>query len=235
MAFLVIEGLDGSGKSTQIGLLREYLDKEGIIYKYIHFPRTGNGVLGDLIARFLRGELGKIDEVNPYLVSLIYAADRHDAKKEMMTWLSEGNLLLVDRYVMSNVAFQCAKLETPARKRDLREWIIQLEYVSYGIPKPDLSLFLDVPFEFTREKLGKHRFGNERDYLQGRQDIHEADLDFQQRVRQVYLEESGREENLRLISCCNEQNSMLKPEEIFGRIITLLKKENLLNSQNSEA
>ena len=235
MAFLVIEGLDGSGKSTQIRLLREYLDKEGIIYKYIHFPRTGNGVLGDLIARFLRGELGKIDEVNPYLVSLIYAADRHDAKKEMMTWLSEGNLLLVDRYVMSNVAFQCAKLETPAQKRDLKEWIIQLEYVNYGIPKPDLSLFLDVPFEFTREKLGKHRFGNERDYLQGRQDIHEADLDFQQKVRQVYLEESGREENLRLISCCNEQNSMLKPEEIFGRIITLLKKENLLNSQNSEA
>ncbi len=230
MAFLVIEGLDGSGKSTQIRLLRKYLDENGIIYKYIHFPRSDYGVFGDLIARFLRGELGKIDEVNPYLVSLIYAADRHDAKGEMMDWLLEGSLLLVDRYVMSNVAFQCAKMESAAQKRDLKEWIIQLEYVNYGIPRPDLSLFLDVPFEFTREKLGSQRFGNERDYLQGRQDIHEADLDFQQKVRQVYIEESDKEENLRLISCCNEQNGMLKPEEIFSRIISLMKKENLLNT-----
>ncbi len=228
MAFLVIEGLDGSGKSTQIKLLREHLDKKGIIYKYIHFPRTGHGLFGDLIARFLRGELGSIDEVNPYLVSLIYAADRQDAKGEMMDWLSKGNLLLVDRYVMSNVAFQCAKLETPAQKKNLREWIIQLEYVNYGIPKPDLSLFLDVPSEFTREKLGNQRIGNERDYLKGRQDIHEADFDFQQNVRKVYLEESGIEENLRIINCCNEQNSMLKPEEISDRIIALLQKEMFL-------
>ncbi len=228
MSFVVIEGLDGSGKSTQIKLLRRYLDENRIVYKYLHFPRTSEGVFGELISRFLRGELGKINEVNPYLVSLIYAADRHDAKAEMLDWLSEGRLLLADRYVMSNVAFQCAKMGTDKDRKELKEWIFKLEYKHYGIPLPDLNIFLDVPFEFTREKLGNNRDGNDRDYLKGNQDIHEADLDFQQRVRQVYLEQAENKKRLRLVSCCNEQKKMLKPEKIFSRIISLLKEEKII-------
>ena len=228
MAFLVIEGLDGSGKSTQVKLLCKHLDKCRITYKYLHFPRTETGLFGDLISMFLRGELGKIDEVNPYLVSLMYAADRHNSKSEMLKWLSEGHLLLVDRYVMSNVAFQCAKLETAAQKRNLREWIFHLEYINYGIPRPDLSIFLDVPFEFTREKLSNNRLGNERDYLKGRQDIHESDLNFQKRVRQVYLDQAENEQNLMIISCYKEEKGMLRPEEIFSRITDVLKKEKIL-------
>ncbi len=228
MAFLVIEGLDGSGKSTQIKLLREHLDKSRINYKYLHFPRTGSGLFGDLISGFLRGELGEIDEVNPYLVALMYAADRHNAKSEMVKWLSDGHLLLADRYVMSNVAFQCAKTDTAGQKRILREWIFNVEYLNYGIPRPDLSIFLDVPFEFTREKLGNSRSGNERNYLKGKQDIHEADLNFQKKVRQEYLEQAKNEENLRIISCYNEEEGMLKPEKIFDRIMGMLKDENLI-------
>ncbi|MFO7923004.1 MAG: dTMP kinase [Bacteroidales bacterium] len=228
MAFLVIEGLDGSGKSTQIKLLREYLEKKGVICKYIHFPRTESGIFGDLISMFLRGELGKIDEVNPYLVSLIYAADRHDARTDMLNWLSEDRLLLADRYIMSNIAFQCAKLETSREKKELKEWILHLEYTHYGIPRPDMNIFLDVPFEFTREKLSKNRNGNERNYLRGSRDIHETDMNFQQKVRQVYIEQAETEDNFRLIHCYDDKKGMLKPMDIFGRIISLLKKENLI-------
>ncbi len=229
MAFLVIEGLDGSGKSTQIKLLREYLVNKAIIYKFIHFPRTESGIIGDLIAMFLRGELGKIDEVNPYLVAMIYAADRQDAKKEMLNWLEEGHLLLVDRYVMSNVAFQCAKLSTTGQKRLMKDWIFQLEFTKYEIPRPDLNIFLDVPFEFTREKLSNSRSGNERDYLKGRQDIHESDLNFQKKVREIYLEHAETDENLRVIECYDNQKEMLNPEIIFSRIKELLEKEKFLN------
>jgi dTMP kinase len=231
MAFIVLEGLDGSGKSTQNRLLREYLDQNNLAYKYLHFPRTGHGIFGELIAKFLRGELGKIDEVNPYLVSLIYAADREDAKANMLDWLSEGHILLADRYVMSNVAFQCAKLKTAEEKKQLQEWIFHLEYSHFGIPRPDLNIFLDVPFEFTRKKLTTQRSGDERDYLKGRQDIHESDLDFQDKVRQVYLEHSEKEENLRLISCYDGNREMLDPAAIFERLIALLEKENILRKK----
>ena len=80
MALLVIEGLDGAGKSTQVRLLQEYLIANGMKYEYLHFPRTDSPVYGDLIARFLRGELGDNNSVNPYLVALIYAGDRADSK-----------------------------------------------------------------------------------------------------------------------------------------------------------
>lgn len=228
MSFLVLEGLDGSGKSTQNRLLRCYLDKNNIKYKYLHFPRAGAGIFGELIAMFLRGELGEIGEVNPYLVSLIYAADREDANKMLRSWLSDGYLVLVDRYVMSNVAFQCAKLKTDREKTQLKDWIFHLEYTHYGIPKPDLNIFLDVPFEFTKEKLTSGRSGHERDYLKGNKDIHEADLDFQQKVRQIYLDQSKKEQTLKLVSCHDEQMRMLKPEEIFQKITSLLKKENFI-------
>lgn len=228
MAFLVLEGLDGSGKSTQNRLLREYLDKNKIIYQYLHFPRSGQGIFGNLIAKFLRGELGAINEVNPYLVSLIYAADRDDAKAGMAKWLSEGHLLLADRYVMSNIAYQCAKLSSSDEKEQLKEWIFHLEYSHYGIPRPDLNIFLDVPFEFTREKLSAGRSGDERDYLLGGTDIHEADLDFQQKVRIAYLDQAEKDASLKLVSCYDDKQGMLKPEEIFSKIIALLKRENFL-------
>ena len=105
MSFIVIEGLDGSGKSTQLKLLKKYLDTKNISYKYLHFPRTEEGIFGDLVARFLRGDLGKIGEVNPYLVGLIYAGDRESAKTEINSWIDDDKLVIIDRYVYSNMAF----------------------------------------------------------------------------------------------------------------------------------
>lgn len=228
MSFLVIEGLDGSGKSTQLKLLRAYLEKEEIIYRYLHFPRTGSGIFGELIGMFLRGDLGKIDEVNPYLVSLIYAADRNDARKDMLSWLDKGRLLVADRYVMSNVAFQCAKLDNRRQRDELRDWIFHLEYDYYGIPRPDLNIFLDVPFEFTRKNLVTSRKGDDRGYLKGGRDIHEADLEFQQKVRQVYLGQSESERSLKILACHDENKEMLEPGMIFDRLTRLLKEENFL-------
>ena len=88
MKFVVIEGLDGSGKSTQLKKLKAYLEDKEIKYKYLHFPRTDSPFFGELIAKFLRGELGDIDKVNPYLVALIYAGDRNDSKQQIEKWLS---------------------------------------------------------------------------------------------------------------------------------------------------
>ncbi|MBN2764545.1 MAG: thymidylate kinase, partial [Bacteroidales bacterium] len=103
MKFCVIEGIDGSGKSTQVKKLMHHLEDKFIPYKYLHFPRTDAPVFGDLIARFLRGDFGSIKNVDPYLVALLYAGDRHDAAIQIQRWIDEGNLVILDRYVYSNV------------------------------------------------------------------------------------------------------------------------------------
>jgi len=228
MSFVVIEGLDGSGKSTQLKLIKAYLESHNIHYKYLHFPRTDTGVFGDLVARFLRGDLGPIDQVNPYLVGLIYAGDRDNAKETINEWIRKGYFVIVDRYVYSNMAFQGAKLNTKQEKEELRKWLYQLEFEYYKIPKPELSLFLDVPFSFTTKSLQNQRQGDDRDYLQGKQDIHEADLNFQESVRQEYLELVKTDEQFRLVKCFDQNLHMLQPNEIFDRIIAHLKDVTLL-------
>ena len=220
MGLIVIEGLDGAGKSTQINRLSEYLSARGHSCRLLHFPRTDSPVYGELIARFLRGELGDIHQVNPYLVALIYAGDRFDFKPTLENWLNSGDMVLLDRYVYSNVAYQCAKMGNNPDCSALREWILHLEFEYYQLPKPDLNIFLDVPFNFTRQKLTDDRKGNERQYLQGKKDIHEADLDFQESVRASYLSLSNLDGFVKID--CSDGQEILPVDQIFSKIISVL-------------
>ncbi len=219
MRFVVIEGLDGSGKSTQLKLLTEYLEKEVIPYKYLHFPRLEEGVYGQLIARFLRGEMGANDQVDPYLVALIFAGDRANAADKIRRWMDEGYLVIVDRYVYSNIAFQAAKLEDRGESNRLRDWILEFEFVYNNLPRPDINLYLNVPFEFTRQQLNNSRDGDDRAYLKGERDIHEENLDFQEKVRQVYLSLRNHVDDLELIECRNVNGAMLPPGDISDLIV----------------
>ena len=216
--FIVLEGLDGAGKSTQIKMLREWFLARGVESEYLHFPRFDAPVYGDLVARFLRGEFGSASEVNPYLVALIYAGDRADAAKMVQGWINEGKVVIADRYVYSNIGYQCAKIEDETERAKLRQWIFDLEYDYNKIPRPDLSLFLDVPFTFTERKLTEQREGDDRNYLNGQKDIHEASLSLQQAVRRVYLETAAEDKDLQVIDCSDAEGGMATPEVIFGRI-----------------
>ena len=220
--FIVLEGLDGAGKSTQITKLKEMFNQRGVDTEYLHFPRFDAPVYGDLIARFLRGDLGTVESVNPYLVALLYAGDRADAAKTINGWLAEGKVVIVDRYVYSNIGYQCAKMASGEERNTLRDWILTTEFEQFAIPRPDLSLFLDVPFSFTERKLTEQREGDDRSYLNGQKDIHEASLDLQRRVREVYLETAAMGDDLKVVDCSAEDGSMASPEQIFERIMTHL-------------
>ena len=216
--FIVLEGLDGAGKSTQIRMLRQLFADRGVESEYVHFPRFDSPVYGQLIARFLRGEFGGVQEVDPYLVALIFAGDRADAAPQIRQWLAEGKAVVLDRYVYSNVGFQCAKLPAGEERDRLADWIVNLEFGHNALPRPDLSLFLDVPFAFTERKLSEVREGDDRDYLQGGQDIHEASFQLQQDVRSVYLASAAKDPSLRVVDCSDASGAMESPEGIFAKI-----------------
>ncbi|MBQ0006522.1 MAG: dTMP kinase [Alistipes sp.] len=220
---IVIEGLDGSGKSTQVRKVREYLsEKVDGTLRYVHFPRYEAPLYGDLISRFLRGDFGSIEQVHPMLVALLFAQDRHDASEQICNWLKAGDTVLLDRYVYSNIAYQCAKLDDSARAEELREWIFHTEYTVFGVPKPDLNVFLDVPISFVDEKLKENRDGDDRDYLQGKADIHEADIEFQKKVRNIYLRQTELDSEFIRVDCSDCHGNMLAPELIFDKLKEVL-------------
>lgn len=229
MKLFVIEGLDGAGKSTQIKLLTKFFLERNHKCEYLHFPRTEAPYFGELIARFLRGEFGTIDKVDPYLVAMLYAGDRKDASDQIKGWLKEGKIVLLDRYTYSNIAYQCAKIDDEKKQDDLITWILNLEFQHFGIPRPDLNIFLDVPFAFTEKSLSKSRAGKDREYLQGTRDIHEESLSFQKSVRDIYLRVARKDEKLAILECGDNESSMLPPEKIFELITGLLKKKKLIS------
>lgn len=224
---IVLEGLDGAGKSTQVKKLKEYLLGKGVNLRYLHFPRYDAPLYGDLIGKYLRGDLGSIEQVHPQIVALLFALDRMDASAQIKGWLEAGDCVLLDRYVYSNIAYQCSKIMMQPQfgenrremAQELRNWIFDTEYNKYGIPKPDLNLFLDVPISFVDSKLKESRSGDDdRDYLNGKEDIHEADIQFQIKVRDIYRKQCERDPKFIRIDCSDENGQMLPPDAIFAKI-----------------
>ncbi len=219
---IVLEGLDGAGKSTQVKKLKEYLEQKCGGCEYIHFPRYDAPVYGELISRFLRGDFGSNDAVHPQLVALLFAEDRHGAASQIKKLLEEGKTVLLDRYVYSNIAYQCAKLSDDKAAEDLRRWIFKTEFGDFAEPVADLNIFLDVPIGFVEKNLTHSRSGEDREYLAGAQDIHESSIAFQKKVKQMYLNQAAEDASLKVVDCSDQQGRMLPSEDIFLKIKRLV-------------
>lgn len=219
---IVVEGLDGSGKSTQIDLLNEYYNNQGIETKYIHFPMLNKGVNGTLIAEFLRGEFGTLENVHPKLVALLFANDRKEHVNLINNWLEEGYVVLADRYVNSNIAFQGAKLKVENEKVNLKNWILDYEYNYNQLPVPFVSIFLNVPLSSVKNSLENIRDGEDRAYLNGKEDIHENDFSFQEKVYLEYKNMVAEQEKFFEINCKDESGNFLDKKLINQLIISHL-------------
>ncbi|MDD3877319.1 MAG: dTMP kinase [Bacteroidales bacterium] len=229
--FIVLEGLDGTGKSTQIDLLQNYLNKHSVPNHFVHFPRTNHQspVYGNMIASFLRGDYGPIENVHPELVALIYAGDRFNASNELKNVLKSGTHIIADRYVFSNIAYQCAKLKNTEERTNLMNFIFEMEYEYFGIPEPDISVFLHVPFSFVEKQLNAQRMSEDRVYLKGKDDIHEKDFSFQKAVEEIYLHVCNTmPEKLHYMSCLDNDGLMMKPDDIHTQLLKLLKNKNFI-------
>jgi dTMP kinase len=219
---IVIEGLDGAGKSTQIELLKTKFESTGIECRYIHFPMLNQGRYGELIAEFLRGEYGSVNDVHPKLVAVLFANDRKEHIEMINQWLHEGIVVLMDRYVNSNIAFQCSKIDDATEKEKLKKWILDFEFKYNNLPIPSISFFLNVSLDAISKSLANARTGSERDYLKGKQDIHEESLALQANVHEEYLKMLKEQDNFISIDCCDDDYHLFSPEYINDMIFNRL-------------
>ncbi|MGQ0636779.1 MAG: dTMP kinase [Planctomycetaceae bacterium] len=198
MSFLVdIEGIDGSGKGTQARLLCDRLVQSGVTAGLISFPRYEATFFGRAIGEFLNGWFGTLQEVHPLLVSLLFAGDRFESKQVLLDALDQSEVVVLDRYVASNVAHQAAKLEG-AERADLARRILQLEFEIYGLPRPDLVLLFDLPVQAAQSLIERKA---ERAYTAQAADLQEADAEYLARVRELYLELAATDSRCRVVSC----------------------------------
>ena len=172
---IIIEGSDGSGKATQTKKLYDRLEQNNYNIKKVEFPNY-NSESSALVKMYLRGDFGKhAEDVDPYICSTFFAVDRYASfKTEWEEFYNNGGIIICDRYTTSNMIHQASKMEVEERDKYL-EWLNDLEFNLYKIPKPDCVIFLDVPVEMS-QKLMKDR--NNKITGESEKDIHESDFDY---------------------------------------------------------
>jgi dTMP kinase len=222
---IVIDGTDGSGKKTQLDLLRARLEKEGRQVETLDFPQYEETFFGRMVGRFLAGEFGGINEVSPYLAGLPYSGDRWQASPRMKELLEKGIILLCNRYTPANDAHQTAKLPPEMREEYLR-FSEELEYKVYGIPREDAVVFLHVPAEIGQMLVDEK---GDRRYVGGqKRDIHEADIDHLKEAERMYLLLAEKNEHWAQIDCCDEEGNLLPREEIHQLVYLALQEKEII-------
>ena len=233
-AIVALEGADGSGKSTQAQLLHDWLQAEGVSVRHISFPRVSERGYGEAIAMFLRGEFGSLKQVHPYLVASLFAGDRASAIRDVQQWLDEGDLVLVDRYFYSNLAYQAAKIEDPEAKRAFASWLETVEFECNRIPRADLNLFFDVPMNFVLSNASRRAL-EQRSYLNGRDDIHEVAGHFQQQVVAEYRNFGAHDPSFIKLDCADEHGEMRSVDSIQRQLRQVLANAGILRFEGESA
>lgn len=202
--FIVIDGTDGSGKATQTNILVENLRKKGFKVEIADFPQYGQRS-ASLVEDYLNGKFGSAKEVGPYRASIFYACDRYAAASKINTWLDEGKIVVANRYTSSNMGHQAGKIKDKKERDKFLDWLEDLEFNIFGIPKPDITMLLYVPPKDGQGLVNKKLqttidlFQNidyqkkiteqkdTRSYLVGKtQDIHEKDIKHLREASKAY-------------------------------------------------
>ena len=184
MAMLIaIEGIDGAGKGTQAGRLVESLRNSGLTADTLQFPRYSATTFGSAIGDFLNGRFGALHEVHPQLAAVLYAGDRYESRALLLQMMEANDVVVLDRFVGSNLAHQSAKLEGAARVA-LIEWIEKIEFEVFALPRPQLTILIDMSSQMSRELVSRKAAS---DYTTQEADLQESDLPYLEKVRRCYL------------------------------------------------
>jgi dTMP kinase len=210
---LAIEGIDGAGKGTQAARLAETAAGHGRRVASFSFPLYDDNPFSRAVADYLNGEFGAADEVHPELAALLYAGDRFHARPRIVSALHDHDLVVCDRYVASNQAHQGGKLTGEARRR-LLDWLEEVEYGEFALPRPELVILLDAPVALARSLVGQKAA---RGYTTLEADIHEADAVHSSATREVYLELAERDD-WRVVSTARDDGAARDVDHIAAEI-----------------
>jgi dTMP kinase len=213
---IAIEGIDGSGKRTQVELLTAALRERGHSVFATGFPQYDSW-FGKMVGQFLNGELGPLESVDPHFSALLYAGDRFEAKPKLQEALNNGQIVLVDRYIGSNLAHQTARVES-AKRAAFQEWIEHLEYRIYGLPKEDLVLYLRVPAVEAQKLVA---LKSARSYTSAQKDLLEASLRHLEDAAQMY-DALAKRANWNTIECFDSKGNRMRPAEDIAKEVLVL-------------
>lgn len=180
---IVIEGIDGAGKTTQVNFLIEKLKQSGKEVETFKYPRHEQEFFGKVVDQYLNGGFGDPVKLDPHLGSILYACDRWESKDILKNWLSQGKYVVLDRYATSNMAHQCSKIDNLKKRNEFLDWLDKLEFEVFKILRPDIVFFLDVSAS-TAAKLMETR--EDKNYINGKQDGHESNFEHLQKTHEVY-------------------------------------------------
>ena len=215
---IVIDGGDNVGKATQADLLMRRLVEEGIPVGKLDFPRYSQNTFGHLLQDCLKGECGDFMALNPKVAATLFAADRFESKKGLEEWLEEERVVVLDRYVSANMLHQGAKIDDPDEREEFLRWLDHIEHEIFGMPRPDLTIYLEVPPEESQKLL---------EYVveMGAKtpDIAEVDKEHQKKVAECanYLRESR--DKWITVQCLGEDGQLRSREDIHEEIFGIVK------------
>jgi dTMP kinase len=211
---IVLEGIDGSGKRTQMDALAFEFQRRGVPFERVSFPNY-DGFHGKLVARFLNGEFGSLEAVDPHFSALLYAGDRLESKPAIECALAAGKFVLADRYVASNLAHQGSRV-SDANRGNFLSWLKQLEYEVNALPVEDLVIYLRLPVAQAHALIGRKA---PRDYTNARRDLQERDVAHLAAAAGVY-DELAKQPNWVTIDCYDAAAGALRPPaEIHADIL----------------
>jgi len=212
--FIALEGVDGSGKRTQLELLAREFAKRGIVHTRVGFPHY-EGFFGQMVAQFLNGEFGALDAVDAHFSALLFAGDRLEAKEMLDAGMAQGKTLLADRYIGSNLAHQGARVPRD-RREEFLAWLKKLEYEVYGLPSEDLIVYLRLPAAEAQRLIGMK---GARDYTRLQRDILESSLTHLEAASEVY-DRLAKEPSWVTIECFDPARRLMRsPEEIHLAVL----------------
>jgi dTMP kinase len=211
---VAIEGIDGSGKGTQAKLLEDVLRSEGASIEVFQFPQYERTFFGREVGRYLHGEYGQLTDVDPKLSALLYSLDRFEIRDHLLEALAAGRIVICDRYTASNVAHQGARVPSTDRVAMAR-WIEHVEYVVLGLPRPDLTCFLDSSVETSQSLVG---LKPARAYTNKSHDLQESSAEHLQAALEGFRNLSH-DVNWKTIRCLDNEGEMRPAQDIHAEIL----------------